>query len=566
MPEARQLIGEILEMMGCVSADDINMALEAQQATGKKIGEILVEQGTVSDIDVTRALAEQFEIEMVDIEGMDIAREVVEMVPGELAQEHNIVPIDMNDGVLTVAMSDPLDLFTLDNLRFVINCPVECVLATADAIKRALAKYYGLSDDQVTDMLQQFTEQDIDVVPTGAEVAEQETGDDDAPVIRLVTMVIMEAVRSRASDIHIEPLASRLRIRYRIDGVCYEVESPPQRLTGAVISRIKIMSGMDMAEKRRPQDGRIPLTLLGRKLDLRVSSLPATHGESMVLRILDKQSLLLGLSDLGFHPDDYKVFRQLIRKPNGIILVTGPTGSGKTTTLYAALNELNRPDTKIITAEDPVEYHLNGINQCQVNRLTGMTFQRIIRAMLRQAPEVVLVGEIRDHETAEIAIQAALTGHLVFSTLHTNDAPSALTRLIDLGVAPFLVASSIQAIMAQRLVRVICEECKEPFEPDMKTMAAGGLTEQQITGRTFYRGKGCETCRNVGFKGRKGIYEIMAMNSIIRERVFNRSSTDELRKQAVADGMHTLLMDGMRKVLEGITTVDEVLAEAKASD
>ncbi len=566
MPEARQLIGEILEMMGCVSADDISNALEAQQATGKKIGEILVEQGTVSDIDVTRALAEQFEIEMVDIEGMDIAVEVVEMVPSELAQEHNIIPIDMNDGVLTVAMSDPLDLFTLDNLRFVINCPVECVLATADAIKRALTKYYGLSDDQVGEMLQQFTEQDIDVVPTGQELTDQEAEGDDAPVIRLVTMVIMEAVRSRASDIHVEPLGSRLRIRYRIDGICYEVESPPQRLTGAIISRIKIMSGMDMAEKRRPQDGRMPLTLLGRKLDLRVSSLPATHGESMVLRILDKESLLLGLSDLGFHSDDYKIFRQLIRKPNGIILVTGPTGSGKTTTLYAALNELNRPDTKIITAEDPVEYHLNGINQCQVNRLTGMTFQRIIRAMLRQAPEVVLVGEIRDHETAEIAIQAALTGHLVFSTLHTNDAPGALTRLIDLGVAPFLVASSIQAVMAQRLVRMICEECKEPFEPDMKTLMAGGLTEQQVTGRTFYRGRGCDTCRNVGFKGRKGIYEIMPMNSIIRELTFNRGSTDELRKQAVADGMHTLMMDGMRKVLEGVTLAEEVLAEAKALD
>jgi len=344
------------------------------------------------------------------------------------------------------------------------------------------------------------------------------------------------------------------------------VESPPQRLTGSIISRIKIMAGMDMSEKRRPQDGRIPLTLLGRKLDLRVSSLPANHGESMVMRILDKESLLLGLSDLGFHADDYKIFRTLIKKPNGIILVTGPTGSGKTTTLYAALNELNRPDVKIITAEDPVEYHLAGINQCQVNRLTGMTFQRIIRAMLRQAPEIVLIGEIRDHETAEIAIQAALTGHLVFSTLHTNDAPGALTRLIDLKVAPFLVASSIQAVMAQRLVRVICEDCKEPFDPDLEMLKATGLTDAQIAGRTFYRGRGCDVCRQVGFKGRRGIYEVMIMNSMIREMTFNGSSTDNLRKQAVADGMHTLMMDGLRKVLEGITTAEEVLAEAKAVD
>jgi type IV pilus assembly protein PilB len=565
MPEARQMLGEILEMMGCVTQEDIRNALEAQQATGKKIGEILVEQGIVSDIDVTRALAEQFEIEMVDIEGMDVPRDVIEMVPKDLAQEHNIIPIEMNDGVLTVAMSDPLDLFTLDNLRFVINCPVECVLATADAIKKALTQYYGMTDDHVNEMLQQFTE-DIDVVPTGAEAQEEEVQGDDAPVIRLVTMIIMEAVRARASDIHVEPLSNRLRIRYRIDGVCYEVESPPQRLTGSIISRIKIMAGMDMSEKRRPQDGRIPLTLLGRKLDLRVSSLPATHGESMVMRILDKASLLLGLSDLGFHADDYKIFRTLIRKPNGIILVTGPTGSGKTTTLYSALNELNRPDTKIITAEDPIEYNLSGINQCQVNRTTGMTFQRIIRAMLRQAPEVVLVGEIRDHETAEIAIQAALTGHLVFSTLHTNDAPSALTRLIDLKVAPFLVASSIQAVMAQRLVRVICEECKEPFDPEIKMLKAGGLTDQQIAGRTFYRGKGCETCRDIGFKGRKGIFEVMVMNSIIREMTFSGSSTDDLRKQAVADGMHTLLMDGLRKVLDGITTIEEVMAEAKSLD
>ena len=565
MPEARQMLGEILEMMGCVSPADIKAALEAQQATGKKIGEILVEQGGVSDIDVTRALAEQFEIEMVDIEGMDIPREVVEMVPNELAREHNIIPIEMNEGVLTVAMSDPLDLFTLDNLRFVINCPVECVLATADAIKKALIKYYGMSEDQVGDLLQQFTE-DIDVVPTGQAANEEEAQGDDAPVIRLVTMVIMEAVRARASDIHIEPLSNRLRIRYRIDGVCYEVESPPQRLTASILSRIKIMAGMDMSEKRRPQDGRIPLSVLGRKLDLRASSLPATHGESMVLRILDKESLLLGLSDLGFHSDDYKLFRGLIKKPNGIILVTGPTGSGKTTTLYAALNELNRPDVKIITAEDPVEYHLSGINQCMVNRLTGMTFQRIIRAMLRQAPEIVLIGEIRDHETAEIAIQAALTGHLVFSTLHTNDAPGALTRLIDLKVAPFLVASSIQAVIAQRLVRMICEDCKEPFDPDMKVLAATGLTEAQIAGRTFYRGRGCDACRSVGFKGRKGIYEVMIMNSMIREMTFNGSSTDDLRKQAVADGMHTLLMDGLRKVLEGITTAEEVLAQAKALD
>jgi len=561
MPEARRMLGEILESMGCVAAADIQQALEEQRATGKKIGQILVEKGLTTQEDVTKALADQFGIEMVDIEGLEIPKEVIEMVPRELAQEHNIIPIEMHDGVLTVAMSDPLDLFTLDNLRFVINCPVECVLATVDAIQGALARYYGMSVKDIDKTYEQIG-QEIEVKTEGAQ-NEAEVDGDDAPVIRLVTMIIMEAVKSRASDIHVEPLSSRLRIRYRIDGVCYEVESPPHRLQGPIIARIKIMAGMDMSEKRRPQDGRIPLSLLGRKLDLRVSSLPALHGESVVLRILDKASVLLGLGDLGFHADDYKVFRMLIKKPNGIILVTGPTGSGKTTTLYAALNEINRPDTKIITAEDPVEYHLTGINQCNVNRLTGMTFQRIVRAMLRQAPEVILIGEIRDHETAEIAIQAALTGHLVFSTLHTNDAPSALTRLIDLKVAPFLVASSIQAVMAQRLVRVICEQCKVPFDPDPAALKVSGLTEAQMAGRTFYHGRGCDECRQVGFRGRKGIYEIMLMNSQIREMTFNGSSTDSLRKQAVNDGMHTLLMDGLRKVLEGITTLEEVLAEAK---
>ena len=566
MPEARRMLGEILESMGCVTTEDIGQALQEQKVTGRKLGQILVEKGLVSQEDVTKALADQFGIEMVDIEGLDVPREVIEMVPRELAQEHGIIPIEMHDGVLTVAMSDPLDLFTLDNLRFVINCPVECVLATADSIKAALNRYYGMAEKEIEKQYEQIG-QEIEVKQEGGAATDSaEVDGDDAPVIRLVTMIILEAVKARASDIHVEPLSNRLRIRYRIDGVCYEVESPPHRLQGPIIARIKIMAGMDMSERRRPQDGRIPLSLLGKKLDLRVSTLPALHGESVVMRILNKDSLLLGLGDLGFHPDDYRIFRMLIKKPNGIILVTGPTGSGKTTTLYAALNEINRPDTKIITAEDPVEYNLAGINQCQVNRLTGMTFQRIVRAMLRQAPEVILVGEIRDHETAEIAIQAALTGHLVFSTLHTNDSPSALTRLIDMKVAPFLVASSIQAVMAQRLVRTICEQCKEPFDPDEATIKAAGYTEAQMAGRTFYHGRGCDNCRGIGFRGRKGIYEIMMMNSQIREMTFNGSSTDDLRKQAVNDGMHTLLMDGLRKVLDGLTTIDEVLAEAKMVD
>ncbi len=563
MAAGRRFIGEILVDMGCVTEEDVFAALEEQQKGGdKKIGEILVGKRLCTDEDITCALAEQHEIEVVDIDAIDVPREIVEKVPRELARQHNIIPIDITDGVLTVAISDPLDLYSLDELRFVLNCPIEMVLSTKESIENAITKYYGLADTDVESMLQEFTETNIEFVETG-QAGDGEASADDAPVIKLVFLLITNAVKARASDIHVEPMSDRLRVRYRVDGLCFEVDPPPKRLQGPILSRIKIMSNMDMAEKRRPQDGRIKLNILGRELDLRVSALPATHGESIVMRILDKESLLYGLAELGFHADDNAIFRALIKKPNGIILITGPTGSGKTTTLYAALSELNKPDSKIITAENPVEYHLSGLNQCDVKEKIGFTFQRILRAMLRQAPNIILVGEVRDRETAEIAIQAALTGHLVFSTLHTNDAPSALTRLIDMGVAPFLVASSIQAVMAQRLIRMICQECREPFEPNIMKLKAIGLTDDQIQGRTFYRGRGCDTCHGSGFKGRKGIFEIMVMNNRIREMAFMKDTTDNLRNQALNDGMHTLFMDGLRKILDGLTTLEEVLTVAK---
>ena len=565
MPGIRRMLGEILEEMGCVTEEDVQTALEAQMGgENKKLGEILQAKGVVTAEDVTRALAEQHDIEMVDIEGIEIPGDVIELVPRDFARQHNIIPIELLDGVLTVAMSDPLDLYALDNLRFIINSPVEHVLATEESIKAALAHYYGLAEDEVEQMLTEFTETELEFV-------ESDTGDDeadasdDAPVIRLVSLIIANAVKARASDIHIEPMTNRLRIRYRVDGTCFEVEPPPKRLQGPILSRIKIMAGMDMAEKRRPQDGRIKITLSGRGLDLRVSALPATHGESMVMRILDKESLLLGLPDLGFHPDDHATFNSLIKKPNGILLITGPTGSGKTTTLYAALNTLNTADRKIITAEEPVEYHITGLNQCEVRKGIGMTFQRILRAMLRQAPEIILVGEIRDRETADIAIQAALTGHLVFSTLHTNDAPTAVTRLIDMGVAPFLVASSIQAIMAQRLVKVICQECRQPAEPDRVKLKAFGITDDQIDAHEFFEGTGCDNCRNSGFRGRKGIFEMMVMNNRLREMAFNKATTEAIREQALKDGMYTLFRDGLRKVLTCMTTLQEVLSVAKVS-
>ena len=565
MAQQGRMLGQVLIELGALTEEELEQALQIQGERNMRLGDVLVEMAFVQPEDLTRALAEQFDMELVDLESLEIPDEVIQMVPSELAHEHRIIPIEHEDDVLTVAMGDPLDLYTVDNLRFLVNCEVKPVLATRTAIEEALAQYYGWKEDKLDEMIQEFTNTNIEFVPTEPEEGGEE-GSEEAPVIKLVTLIISEAVKQRASDIHIEPMAERMRIRYRIDGRCVEVESPPKRLQPPVISRLKIMSHMDLAEKRRPQDGRIKLNLLGRDIDLRVSALPATRGESLVMRILDKESVLLGMEQLGFHADDYRTFSNLIRRPNGIVLLTGPTGSGKTTTLYAALNELNRSDRKIITAEDPVEYNISGLNQCQVNRKAGMTFSRIMRAMLRQAPNVILVGEIRDRETAEMGIQAALTGHLVFSTLHTNDAPSALTRLINMGVPPFLVASSIQAAVAQRLVRVICPECKRQVQPDIPVLKSVGLRDDQIEGTTFYRGEGCEACKGRGFRGRKGIFEMMVMNNRLRELAFNIAPTEQIRKQALQDGMHTLLMDGLRKVVEGTTVIEEILAVAREYD
>jgi type IV pilus assembly protein PilB len=409
-------------------------------------------------------------------------------------------------------------------------------------------------------MLQEFTDTQIDFTETetGANLAAAD--DSDAPVVKLVNLIIHEAITLRASDIHVEPFPDRVRIRYRIDGVLVERDSPPRRLLAPMISRIKIMGSIDISEKRRPQDGRIKMTSKGKHFDLRVSVLPTSHGQSVVMRILDRSSIQVNIKDLGFAEDDYKRFQSIIKRPNGIFLVTGPTGSGKTTTLYSALNELNRPDRKIITAEDPVEYYLPGINQVEVRHNIGLDFARIIRSMLRQAPNIILVGEIRDQETADIAVQASLTGHLVFSTLHTNDAPSAITRLQDIGVPPFLVASSVIAIMAQRLVRLICPKCKEPDKPPAHEIKAAGLTPQQAAQATFMRGRGCSHCHHTGYRGRKGIFEMLKLNSAIREMTFNREPAQAIRRQARLHGMKTLLEDGVHKAVTGMTTLEEVLS------
>jgi type IV pilus assembly protein PilB len=548
----------------------IKAALKKQmQESGRKLGEILVEMGVCKAAQITEALARQHDLPYVELRSLKLNPEITKAVPRSVCEEHNVFPVKANGRTLTIAISDPLDLFTLDNLKFILNSEVECVLAPKEDIVHSIETYYGSKErSQITDAIEQATVTQSEIKIRGQDMeVEAEAKDDDAPVIRFVQLMIAEAVKQRASDIHVEPMEDRLRIRYRVDGVLQEVNAPPKRLQGAVLSRIKIMAEMDIAEKRKPQDGRIKINVNGRELDIRVSALPATHGESIVMRLLDKEAGLVGLEELGFHSSDYKRFRSLIKRPNGIILVTGPTGSGKTTTLYAALKDLNRPDVKIITAENPVEYNLSGINQAQVKAHIGMTFQRILRAMLRQAPNIILVGEIRDTETAEIAIQAALTGHLVFSTLHTNDAAGALTRLIDMGVKPFLVASSIQASMSQRLVRILCPQCKEvEAHPDPALMAALGIKPEDLRGKKIYRPVGCDQCRNTGYRGRKGIFELMEMNSVLRDMVFRKEPLNKMREQARLSGMITLLEDGVRKVFDGQTTLEEVVTLTHRED
>jgi type IV pilus assembly protein PilB len=472
------------------------------------------------------------------------------------------------DGTLKVIVSDPTDYETFDKLQFILNRRIEIALAPREAILEAINRCYGQTVGESADsMLQELTDTAIDFTETEEETAgEEEIDESSAPIVRLVHLLITEAVQLRASDIHIEPFEDRIRIRYRIDGVLVERDNPPRRLLGAILSRIKILAKLDIAERRRTQDGRIKVTVGDKELDLRVSVIPTNHGQSVVMRILDKENIKIGLRQLGFSDEDYQKFKGLIRRPNGIILVTGPTGSGKTTSLYAALNELNTPDRKIITAEDPVEYYLSGINQVEIRHEIGLDFARVIRAMLRQAPNVILVGEMRDLETAQMGIQASLTGHLVFSTLHTNDAPSAVTRLIDMGVPSYLVASSVVAIMAQRLVRIVCQKCKQPFTPSDSILQQVGITPEVAAKATFMKGKGCSHCQGSGFRGRTAIFELMLMSSRIRELTFQGAPTAHIRRAAIAEGMKTLFQDGISKVLKGMTTIEEVLRVAKPSE
>ncbi len=555
-----EYILEILESVGLITREQVGQAREAAQKEDKPVIDVLARSGAVSKMDILKALANQFGMDTITLTGLEIPQDVLDLVPGEVARRYRIVPVFKNDSTLTVALSDPLDVETLDSLRYILKSNVEGVVAPAEEIETALNHYYAHTGATVESMLEEITEGTV-AMPTGVgkDLGEGEATEADAPIIKLVSLIIMEACRNRASDIHLEPLAKKFRVRYRVDGVLHEVESPPKRLQSAIISRVKIMANMSIAEKRLPQDGRIQINVMGRDLDLRVSSIPSSHSESIVMRILDKQSLLLGLPQLGFFSDDQQTFERLIGLSDGIILVTGPTGSGKTTTLYTCLNYINRPDRKIITVEDPVEYQLSGINQVHVRTDIGLTFGAALRSILRQAPNIIMIGEIRDKETAEIAVNASLTGHLVFSTLHTNDAPSAVVRLIDIGVKPFLVASSTRAIMAQRLVRRICEKCKEEYKPADNELHLLGPAAAQLTSATLYRGRGCADCMYTGYRGQLGIFEIFIINDEVRHLIFERVPASELRAKARALGMRTLREDGLRKVVAGVTTLQEII-------
>ena len=527
--------------------------------------------GHATEDEALAALASEYGMETFDLGNYSLSEDVVQAITPEVAQRYKIIPLMRYEGSLTVGVSDPTDIETLDSLRYILKTDIEAMVCKRADITKALGIYYGSTEESVESFIADVTSGDVDVTGqheemlTGGDMDRIAEADTDAPIIRLVSLILIEAYRSRASDIHLEPLEKRFRVRYRIDGVLKEVENPPKYLQNNIISRVKIMSRLDISEKRVPQDGRILFKMPGKQIDLRVSNLPTVHGESIVMRILDKSSIQLGIPELGFFDDDQQLIEHILGLPDGIFLVTGPTGSGKTTSLYAFLNTINTPNRKIITAEDPVEYELSGINQVQCDSSIGMTFSRALRAMLRQAPNVVMVGEIRDLETGEIAINAALTGHLVFSTLHTNDAPTAITRLVDMGVKPFLVASAVRAIMAQRLLRRVCKACATTIEATESELNSLELPLDYFADAELKKGKGCQECVR-GYRGRLGIYEIFMIEQSIVKLIFDLASSDIIKLRARELGMRTLRDDGLRKAGAGVSTLEEVIRITKSDE
>jgi type IV pilus assembly protein PilB len=555
--KARGDYGDILVKNQVISSDQLQESRDVMK-NGGSLQDALLKLEYANPLQVAKAVAEFNHYEFIDLTDIEVPDEAIKLMTAGTARESNVVPISTDGLSVKLAVADPSDFGMIQKLSFIMNKEIVPVVASLQQIRELIDKVYPQDDVDDSAPLIDFSEIENEFAQADAGRAGDDGGE--GGVIKLVNKILSEGVELRASDIHIEPFATRVRIRYRVDGVLVEKENPPYKYLMPILSRLKIMAGIDISEKRRPQDGRIKTSLKGRDFDLRLSLLPTVYGQSAVMRILDRSNIKVNIRDLGFAEDDFARFLNLIKRPNGIFLVTGPTGSGKTTTLYSAINELNTTERKIITAEDPVEYYLPGINQCEVKHNIGLDFSRIIRAMLRQAPNVILVGEIRDPETAKIAIEASLTGHLVFSTLHTNDAPSAITRLIDIGVQPFLVASSIIAVMAQRLVRRICPKCKEPYTPTPADIKASGLTPEQVGNGKFMHGKGCTNCNKTGYRGRQGIYEMLRLDGKLREMAFKGASAQEMRRHAKSKGMRNLLDDGMLKVCKGMTTFEEVLS------
>ena len=568
-------LGEMLLKAKLISEDQLQKALEHQKESGGKLGKNLVDLGFIEDQQITQFLSQQFGVPAVDLSQFkEIDQQVIKLVPADVARKYQVMPLTRTGATLTIAMTDPTNVFAMDDIKFMTGYNVEPVVASEAGISEAIEQHYGVSaeiekqsemEDIVSAALQ--TDADLEMVEDEEELSEAELSNaaEDAPVVKLVNLVLTDALKRGASDIHIEPYEKEFRVRFRIDGVCYEIMKPPLKLKDAVTSRIKIMAKLDISEKRLPQDGRIKLKMKlegkAKDLDFRVSTIPTIHGEKIVLRLLDKDNLMFDMTKLGFEEESLAKFEEAILKPWGMVLVTGPTGSGKTNTLYSSMAKVNTPETNIMTAEDPVEFQLPGINQVQMKEQIGLNFAAALRSFLRQDPNIILVGEIRDFETAEIAVKAALTGHLVLSTLHTNDAPSTINRLMNMGIEPFLVATSVHLICAQRLVRRVCKECKEPTDVSPQALVEIGFSPEEAKGFQVMKGRGCNICNQTGYKGRVGLYEVLEVSDAVRELVLAGASSIEIKQKAVEEGLITLRRSGLVKIMKGMTSIDEVVRE-----
>lgn len=569
MALASKPLGQILKEMKLISEFDVQEALKLQKQKGGAIGKILADQGLITTDDLRNALGRQAGMEVIDLDKIEVSPELIDLVPANVVETYRVFPVAMENGTILLALADPMNVNVLDDLKFMLNADVRGAISDEDAVNRAIEKHYAGRSETLESVIGSLGASDFEVLDKREDIPDLDQVEKDAnaaPVVKLLNLILLQAIKDRASDIHLEPFDSEFKVRYRVDGVLYEMMPPPIQLARAVVSRVKVMGNLDIAETRLPQDGRIELNISGRPVDLRVSTLPTMYGESVVMRVLDRGQVSLDLEQIGLRPRELSLVRALVQKPNGIILVTGPTGSGKTTTLYSCLNEANDPGVKIITTEDPVEYNIDGLVQVPINDEIGVTFAACLRSILRQDPDKVLVGEIRDLETAQIAVEASLTGHLVMSTLHTNDAPSAVTRMVDLGLEPFLLTATLEAIVAQRLCRRICLGCRKEYAPTDEMLMELQLNRSDVMDKQFYYGTGCKQCNGTGYKGRIALFEILVLNDRLREMIMNGCSTQELRRAAREDGMKTLRESGLLHIYDGTTTIEEVTKETLSSE